>query len=80
MGARLSSCLAQEEEYVLACYRYIEFNPVHANMIEQSADYPWSIYRTNAQGEASPMITPHGFYSTLGPDIESRQHAYSELF
>ena len=30
---RFKSCLAQEEQYVLACYRYIELNPVRANMV-----------------------------------------------
>jgi putative transposase len=31
---RFRSCLTQEEDYVLACYRYIELNPVRAKMVE----------------------------------------------
>lgn len=31
---RFRSCLLQEEDYVLACYRYIEMNPVRAGMVE----------------------------------------------
>lgn len=31
--SRFRSCLAREEEYVLACYRYIELNPVRADMV-----------------------------------------------
>jgi len=49
---RFRSCLTQEEAYVLACQRYIELNPVRAGMVEHPADYCWSSYRANAQGEA----------------------------
>ena len=31
---RFRSCLAQSEDYVLACYRYIELNPVRADIVE----------------------------------------------
>ena len=34
---RFRSCIAREERYVLACYRYIEANPVRAAMV---ADRP----------------------------------------
>jgi putative transposase len=37
---RLRSCLTQSEAYVLACYRYIELNPVRATA--QAADKSWS--------------------------------------
>jgi putative transposase len=30
---RFRSCLAQSAHYVLACYRYIELNPVRAGMV-----------------------------------------------
>jgi putative transposase len=30
---RFRSCLTQSEAYLLACYRYIELNPVRANMV-----------------------------------------------
>jgi putative transposase len=39
---RYKSCLTQEERYVLACYRYIELNPVRAGMVAHPRDYPWS--------------------------------------
>lgn len=77
---RFRSCLTQEEAYLLACQRYIELNPVRAGMVEHPADYRWSSYHANAQGEASPFIRPHGLYDALGLDAESRQAAYRELF
>ncbi len=38
---RFRSCLTQSEDYVLACYRYIELNPVRADMVAHPRDYPW---------------------------------------
>jgi len=46
---RFKSCLAQDETYVLTCHRYIELNPVRANMVDHPRDYPWSSYRANAE-------------------------------
>lgn len=77
---RFRSCLAQEERYLLVCQRYIELNPVRAGMVLHPADYAWSSYRANAQGEPSALLTPHPLYLTLGADAGTRQQAYRELF
>ena len=77
---RFRSCLTQEEDYVLACYRYIELNPVRANMVERPADYPWSSYRANAQSEPSTILTPHPLYISLSDDEHIRREAYRSLF
>ncbi len=77
---RFRSCLLQDEAYVLACYRYIELNPVRAGMVAHPAEYRWSSYRTNAQGEADALLTPHGLYLALGNDVGSRHTSYRELF
>jgi putative transposase len=77
---RFRSCPTQAEEYLLACQRYIELNPVRAQMVEHPADYHWSSYRANAQGEESVLITPHEVFAGLGMDAASRQAAYRELF
>ena len=63
---RFRSCLTHEEDYVLRCCRYIELNPVRANMVEHPAAYLWSSYRANAQGEPSTLLTPHPHYRALG--------------
>ena len=53
MGRPLRSCLTQSEDYVLACYRYIELNPMRAGMVTQPKDYRRSSYHTNALGKAN---------------------------
>lgn len=77
---RFRSCVAQEEDYVLACYRYIELNPVRAQMVEHPAQYRWSSYRTNAQGEPSELLAPHPLFLALGLADDARHAAYRELF
>ncbi|PWF47846.1 transposase [Massilia glaciei] len=77
---RFRSCLTQDEGYLLACHRYVELNPVRANMVEHPAEYRWSSYRANAQGELDPLLHPHASYDALGADQNSRQAAYRELF
>jgi putative transposase len=84
---RFRSCLTEDDAYLLTCQRYIELNPIRANMVQHPADYPWSSYRVNA-GIVSPhgdrprfyQITPHPLYMALGHDIPTRQAAYRELF
>src|SRR5690606_24250955 len=44
---RFKSCLAQDDAYVLTCYRYIEMNPVRAGMVDHPAAYYWSSYGVN---------------------------------
>lgn len=77
---RFRSCLAQDDHYVLSCYRYIELNPVRANMVAHPRDYRWSSYRANAEGTTNRLITPHAEFLQLGPDESERQSRYQSLF
>ena len=77
---RFRSCLTQEESYLLACQRDIELNPVRAGMVAHPAEYRWSSYRGNAQGDSDGLLKPHAVYLALGKDAASREAAYRELF
>ncbi len=77
---RYRSCITQEEKYLLSCHRYIELNPVRANMVVHLADYRWSSYRSNAYGKELSMLVPHDIYIKLGPNESIRQVRYRELF
>jgi putative transposase len=77
---RYRSCLAQSALYVLACYRYIELNPVRAGMVAHPAQYAWSSYRANAEGHDDRLATPHSEFLALGSEAGSRQHGYRMLF
>ena len=77
---RFRSCLTQNEAYVLACYRYIELNPVRAEMVKHPRNYPWSSYRFNAEGKANDILTPHDQYARQAVDEPDRRKAYRGLF
>jgi len=77
---RYRSSLVDSEAYLLTCMRYIELNPVRANMAEHPAEYRWSSYRTNALGETNKLISPHPVYLAIDCDDLSRRQAYCELF
>lgn len=76
---RFRSSVVQSESYLLACYRYIELNPVRAAIVERPEDYYWSSYRMNVRGATHGLITPHREYLRLGMTDEERGCAYAEL-
>lgn len=77
---RYRSCVVESAQYVLACYRYIEHNPVRARMVASASEYIWSSHRANTGAIADPMITPHVEYLALSAGRDSRHRAYAELF
>ena len=77
---RYKTSLVDVEHYLFTCYRYIELNPVRANMVHAPSEYRRSSYRHNAMGIADRVVTPHALYAALGADPETRQAAYRELF
>ncbi|MFK7730003.1 MAG: transposase [Pseudomonadales bacterium] len=77
---RFKSCVAAEETYVLACHRYIELNPVRANMVEHPRDYRWSSYGANGDGEENAILTPHPAYLAIAEEDNRRLVGYQALF
>ena len=62
---RFRSCLVTSDRYLLACYRYVEMNPVSAGMVGHARDYRWSSYHANAEGMPNPLVEPHPSYPGL---------------
>ena len=60
--------------------RYIELNPVRANMVEKPAEYIWSSYEFNGLGKENKLLTLHPLYLELGSISDERCFAYRELF
>ena len=77
---RYRSCIAESARYVLACYRYIELNPVRAGLADGPGEYLWSSYRANAEGQEDRLLTVHPEYLGLGQDRASQRQAYRGLF
>jgi putative transposase len=70
---RFKAALIDSERYLMACYRYVELNPVRAGMTTSPGEYPWSSYAHNAWGQQHPLIAPHQEYLNLGSDPPARQ-------
>ena len=62
---RFKSAMIDSAQYLLACYRYIELNPVRANMVEHPQHYRWSSFHANAMGQHQDVITPHPMYPAI---------------
>lgn len=77
---RFKASLVNASEYLLNLYRYIELNPVRANMVKNPADYIWSSYQCNALGRKSPLLTPHDLYLELDYNPIVRRGVYRSLF
>lgn len=77
---RYKSCLVQDENYLIQLYRYIELNPVRANMVDDPANYLWSSYQINGLGKESSLCKPHPLYLSLGTNAKKQQLAYRQLF
>lgn len=77
---RYKASFVQSERYLLSCMRYVELNPVRADMVVAPGDYRWSSYRANAQGASDSLLIPHVEYLALGTAPEERQQTYRHLF
>ena len=79
---RYKATVIDSEHYLLSCYRYIELNPVRANIVQHPSEYPWSSYAMNALGDegTGSLLVPHGEYIELGKNELARQAAYRALF
>lgn len=73
---RFRSCLVESREYVLACHRYIERNPVRAGMVCCPSDYAWSSFRANSGQAEDGSLTEHAEYTALAFDASCRRASY----
>ena len=77
---RYRCCVVESARYVLACYRYIELNPVRAGLVSHPGEFAWCSYRANALGADDRLTVPHSEYLALGSDDASRRRIYLSLF
>jgi putative transposase len=67
------------DRYLLACSRYIDLNPVRANMVSSPADFGWSSYRTKVGLTNCEWLDLDPCYLSLGSSAQCRQLRYREL-
>lgn len=77
---RYKATVIDSDRYLLTCMRYIELNPVRADMVKHPREYPWSSYAANADGVENKLLTPHRLYRQLDAHAAARRSAYRQLF
>jgi len=77
---RFRSCIVDSARYVLACYRYIELNPVRAGLVSHPASYLWSSHAANSGARADPLLSQHAEFAALASDEPRRYATYRALF
>ena len=75
---RFRSSVILTEEYLTACCRYIELNPVRAGICSNPADFKWSSYASKVQGRNDPVVDFPASYLALGKSPKDRKKAYTE--
>ena len=68
-----------KDEYFLQCGKYIELNPVRANIVKNPQEHPYSSYNYYVKGEDNDIITEDFFYTDLGNNRKERQKKYREI-
>ncbi|MBC3779504.1 transposase [Pseudomonas sp. SWRI99] len=78
--SRYKSSVVETDTYLLACSRYIELNPVRAEMIARAQDYPWSSYSLRLKETAENTWLDEGpGFKGLGLDHSTRVDRYIEF-
>ncbi len=76
---RYRSTLIDSERYLLACYRYIELNPVRSGLVGSPGDYPWSSFGHHVNVRTDPLIEDHEVFLAVGRSAQDRADRYQDL-
>ncbi len=77
---RFKSSLIDSVLYLFLCMKYIELNPVRAEMVDSPQKYRYSSFHKNALGKHDALISPQDEYLKLSSDEQTRCQMYKSLF
>lgn len=75
---RYKSSPINTDEYLLACCRYIEFNPVRSGIVKEPEEYKWSSYRYKVGKEKINWLDLDPCYRGLGKTEKKCEERYKE--
>jgi putative transposase len=73
---RFRSSPISTDDYLLACCRYVELNPLRAGIVADPAAYRWSSYVGKVGGERVDWLDLDPAYLGLGASAEEREACY----
>jgi putative transposase len=77
--SRYKSSPVDSDEYLLACSRYIELNPVRARMVSAPEEYPWSSCRYRLGDVHGQWLDDDPCYLALADNTPRRQERYRQF-
>lgn len=77
LRGRFYSSPVYDARYELVLFRYIHLNPVHANIVQSSARYAWSSYRSYLSGDSSALLSKDRLMRRLAAIGIKRQNLHA---
>jgi REP-associated tyrosine transposase len=79
-GDRFHSTIIAENKHMLACLRYIDRNPIKAQLVEQPGQWSYSTYACYAFGQSHLVLTVdlHPTYLALAENTKQRCQLYAD--
>ena len=75
---RFKSSIISSTEYLPACCRYIDLNPLRAGIVAAPVEYKWSSYCCKGEGEKDLVIDFDESYLSLGKNKHECAEAYRQ--
>ncbi len=76
---RYKSSPIKDDEYLLACCRYVELNPVRAGIVDAPENYKWSSYKYKVGIERFDWLDVDPYYKSLGKTEKEREERYEKF-
>ena len=78
-AGRFKSSVVDKDDYLMACLRYVELNPVRAGIVPRPEEYHWSSYAQRVGLCDHVWIDDDPATLTLGDTLATRRKAYAEF-
>jgi putative transposase len=76
---RFKSTIIDTDSYLLQCGKYIELNPVRANIVSFAEEYTYSSYNYYAKGNYDSILTPNPIFMEFSTSEASRRKHYIDF-
>ena len=73
---RFKASLIDSDSYLLACYRYVDLNPVRANIVGTPLEYRWSSFGDHVGSAPTGWLDDAPSFLALGRTVSDRRAAY----
>ena len=76
---RFKCSIVDSDNYLLACMRYVDLNPVRAGICRHPADYHWSGYTQKVGQSSEVWLDPDPVTDGMGESEAERNRAYADF-